>query len=106
MRAKKTYYLKRINDERRESGVPRFPRRLDVLRFEAETDEIPFDDKHAKFLADFMLSVVDHRGRYVKYGDSVIAARLLAKLMKQYNKLVSSYNALVKEKLDAGSGEG
>jgi hypothetical protein len=98
MRAKKTYYLKRINDERRASGAPKFPRRLDALRFEAEHDEIPFDDSHAKFLADFMVSVIDHRGRYVKYGDSVIAARLLAKLMAQYNKLATAYNALVKEK--------
>ena len=94
----KTYTLKRINDERRKNGVPRLPRRLDRLRFEAERDDIQFNDEHAKFLADFMLSVVDHRGRYVKYGDSVIAARLLAKLMNQYNKLATAYNALVKEK--------
>ena len=87
-RSRKTYFLKRTNDERRSKGLPAFNGRAWDLLSDAESDFTPFDNGHAQFLADFMNTVEARQGRMVKRFDALLAKRLLLKLMKAYNHLV------------------
>lgn len=87
-RSRKTYFLKRNNDELRSKGLPLLPRRLCSLLLELEDDSQPFNNAHAAFLVNFMDTLEARQGRMVKQFDILLARKTILKLMKGYNHFV------------------
>lgn len=87
-RSRKTYFLKRKNDERRSKGIPLLPYSMYRLFSDADCPDSDFDNRHAQFLVDFMNTVEARQGRMVKKFDIILAKKLLYKLMMSYNHFV------------------
>ena len=92
--ARKTYFLKKRNDERRKHNRLDVPGRLYFLLDQLDDDSCMFNNAHAQFLADFMGVLKARQGRMVKRLDVFLAGKLLLKLMKSYNHLVLKCNDL------------
>jgi hypothetical protein len=87
-RSRKTYFLKRKNDERRSKGIPRLPNSMYRLLADADCPDSDFGNRQAQFLVDFMNTVEARQGRMVKKFDILLAKKLLYKLMASYNHFV------------------